>query len=118
MKLITNILNKNIEMLTVNLLSNDTELTGDIVINSNIRIDGIVNGNIKCSGKITIGPTAIINGDIDCVDIDISGEINGNIKTENLTLFKETSTFNGKINTSLLNIETGANITMVCNKNY
>lgn len=97
-----------------NILSNGTELIGNITINGDFRIDGTIKGNIKCFGKITVGTTANVEGQIECENAEIAGKILGEIKTTELTIFKETAIFNGNFSTSKLYVETGAMLTMTC----
>ena len=40
---------------TINLISNGTDITGDIKSNGDIRIDGSLTGNLNTKGKVVIG---------------------------------------------------------------
>ena len=42
---------------TINLISNGTDITGDIKSNGDIRIDGSLTGNLNTKGKVVIGTT-------------------------------------------------------------
>lgn len=97
-----------------NILSNGTELIGDITINGDFRVDGTIKGNIICFGKIIVGTTANIEGKIICENAEIAGQIYGEIKTTELTIFKDTAIFKGDFLTSKLYVETGAMLTMSC----
>ena len=48
-----------------------TIITGDIITKADFRLDGILTGNFTSEGKIVIGPTAAVLGDIICKSIDI-----------------------------------------------
>jgi len=50
----------------VNLISQGTEITGDIKSAGDIRIDGTLNGNMVTKGKVVIGPTGRVKGEVDC----------------------------------------------------
>jgi cytoskeletal protein CcmA (bactofilin family) len=43
-------------------LSCQSLIKGDCSIDGDMRIDGIVEGNIQCTGKIVIGPEGRIHG--------------------------------------------------------
>jgi cytoskeletal protein CcmA (bactofilin family) len=92
----------------VNVILSGTEITGDIVSNSNLLIQGDVNGNISCSGKVQIGTTGKINGNLVCVNADIEGSLNGELTIENLLILRSTARIKGDIQTLKLNIEEGA----------
>ena len=106
--------NNGIESPSINLIGKETHISGDINSNGNIRIDGTVKGNIKCTARIVIGNSAKIEGDIFCKNCEISGYLKGNIKIEETLCLKETSKMEGNIITNKLNIEPGAIFTGSC----
>ncbi|MFZ1271060.1 MAG: polymer-forming cytoskeletal protein, partial [Bacteroidales bacterium] len=63
----------------VNLISQGTEITGDIKSTGDIRIDGILNGNMSTRGKVVIGPTGKVKGEVECKNSEVSGLIEGKI---------------------------------------
>jgi len=91
-----------------NAISVGTFVKGDIVAEEDLRIDGRIEGNIECPGKIIIGPNAEILGDIYCNNIDLMGKINGNIEAKETVTLKSQVNFTGKITTKYLDIESGA----------
>ena len=97
-----------------NILSSNAELKGDIITSGDFRIDGKLTGNISCGGKLTLGITGIIEGDISCSIAEISGKISGNIKAEELIILKETSSFTGDLSTKNLSVEPGSFLSMRC----
>lgn len=99
---------------SVNMLGSVTTLKGDIWIDGDFRIDGKLFGNIKCTGKITIGTTGYIEGQLECKDAEISGVVKGSIKAIGLITLKESSTFTGDITTSKIMVESGSKISITC----
>ena len=49
-----------------NVIASGTVITGDIDAASDIRIDGNINGNVECKGRVVIGPNGQTNGNIKC----------------------------------------------------
>jgi cytoskeletal protein CcmA (bactofilin family) len=96
------------ENTTINLISNGTDITGDINSNGDIRIDGSLKGNLSTKGKVVIGPTGKVNGEIICKNSEISGIIEGKITVGQLLSLKASSKIIGDIATSKLSIEPGA----------
>lgn len=84
-----------------------TEITGDIVSDSNIIIEGEVIGNISCSGKVIIGNTGKITGNLVCIDAEIEGILEGELTIENLLVLRSTARITGDIETVRLAIEEG-----------
>ena len=97
-----------------NLIGNGTVFKGDIESNGDIRIDGRLIGSVKSNGKISVGQTGIIEGDLTCKQAEISGVVKGNINTEELTALKATSKVEVDLNTKQLLIEVGAQFTGKC----
>ena len=97
-----------------NVIGNGTTFKGDIESNGDIRIDGKLIGSVKSNGKVSVGPTGFIEGDIFCKQADIAGNVKGNIKTEELTALKSTSIVEVDLTTKQLLIEVGAQFTGKC----
>ena len=97
-----------------NLLGNGTTIKGDIESNGDIRIDGHLIGSLKSNGKVVIGQTGVMEGDLNCKQAEISGVVKGNITTEELTALKSTSKVEVDLTTKQLLIEVGAQFTGKC----
>lgn len=98
----------------INLIGAGTDITGDVNSNGDIRIDGTLTGNLKTAGKVVIGETGKVNGEIDCKNSEVLGEINGKIKVDELLSLKATSKIFGDIVTKKLAIEPGSRFTGNC----
>jgi cytoskeletal protein CcmA (bactofilin family) len=99
---------------SINLLGGGTEVTGDIRSNGDIRIDGILTGSISSSGKVVVGSTGRVEGEIFCQNADISGEVSARIKVSELLSLKASAKVTGDIVTNKLAIEPGAIFTGAC----
>jgi len=98
----------------INIISNGTEIIGDINSSGDIRIDGSLVGNLKTRGKVVIGPTGRAKGELYCKNVEVSGTIEGKLAVEQLLNLKSTSKINGEIITTRLSIEPGAKFTGTC----
>ncbi len=104
----------NPESNAINLIGPGTEITGDLNSNSDVRVDGSLNGNLTTKGKVVIGETGKIKGEIKCKNADISGKIEGKISVSELLSLKPSSLIEGDIITNRLSIEPGARFTGSC----
>jgi cytoskeletal protein CcmA (bactofilin family) len=91
----------------INLIGAGTTINGDISSNGDIRIDGILTGNLFTKGRVVIGETGKISGEINCKNADISGIVEGKIFVSDLLSLKSTSSISGEIVISKLAIEPG-----------
>lgn len=96
------------ETAAINLISLGTDITGDIKSTGDIRIDGTLTGNLNTKGKIVIGPTGKVNGEVICKNSEVSGSVEGRIIVNQLLILKASSKIFGDIATSKLSIEPGA----------
>jgi len=102
---------------TINLISNGTDITGDIRSNGDIRIDGSLTGNLNTKGKVVVGTTGKVKGEIICKNSEVAGFIEGKITVTQLLNLKASSKINGDIITSKLSIEPGAVFSGNCKMN-
>ena len=98
----------------INLIANGTNVTGDIKSDSGIRIDGQLKGKMNIKGKVVVGSTGQVDGDVICKQIEVSGLVNGNIHAAELVSLKSSAKINGEIVTRKLAIEPGAVFTGSC----
>ncbi len=85
-----------------------TKITGDILSDNNLLIEGEIHGNIACKGKVTIGDSGKVKGNISCFTSEIFGTIEGEIKVDDVLNLRDTSRIYGNIFTSKLKIDEGA----------
>ena len=99
----------------INQIGLGTEIKGDITTNGDIRFEGSLVGNLKTKGKVVIGETGKVKGEIDCKNSVIEGNIEGKVIVNELLTLKSTSSLKGDIVTRRLAIEPGAKFTGNCN---
>lgn len=91
-----------------NIINNGTVITGDIQSTGDVRFDGILKGNLSAKGKLVIGPSGSIVGEITSKCSDIMGRVEGKIKVDELLALKGTAVFAGDIVAAKIAIEPGA----------
>ncbi|MEP7238777.1 MAG: polymer-forming cytoskeletal protein [Ferruginibacter sp.] len=82
-----------------------TTITGDLESNGDIRIDGILKGNLTGKAKIIIGTGGKVEGDIEGLQADIMGHVTGNIKVQELLYLHGSTQVNGDIYAGKLQVE-------------
>lgn len=91
-----------------------TAITGDIMSNGDIRIDGTLTGNLTAKAKILIGPEGIVEGDIEGQHADVLGKVVGKIKVKDLLNLRGKATVQGDIFAGKLQIEPTATFNGQC----
>jgi cytoskeletal protein CcmA (bactofilin family) len=101
---------------TETIIGAGVKLKGTLTSEGDIQIDGLMSGDIKVSGNVTIGYNARIKANIKAQNVRVSGELTGNITADNDTAITETGQVTGDIKTGTISIGPGAffsgNITM------
>lgn len=95
-------------------LSAGMQVTGDIVSDGEVQIDGVLSGDIHCA-KLTIGETGRINGSVVADDCLVHGEVVGQIKADAVTLSRS-SRVEGDVLHDMLAIEPGARLDGHCRR--
>jgi cytoskeletal protein CcmA (bactofilin family) len=92
----------------INTIVPGTLIEGNMTIQGSIRFDGHLKGTMECKGRVVIGNSGVVEGNIVCNDADITGKVTGNIFAKELTRLSAGSHVKGDINTGQLAIEPGA----------
>lgn len=87
------------------LIGPGTIITGDIISNVDVRIDGVLKGNISGSAKIVLGKDGMVDGNIEGRQADIMGNVRGKISIKELLSLRGNATVNGDIIAGKLEIE-------------
>jgi len=100
--------------MAINRIVDGTIMEGEINSESSIRIDGTFTGNITTKGRLVIGETGKVVGNVKCQDAEIIGTLKGEIYVQKLLSLKSTAFLDGDIYTDKLAIEPGSEFTGTC----
>lgn len=99
---------------SASIIAAGTEITGNIVCDGDIRIDGTLNGNIQSSSKVILGPDGKVKGDLEAKQADIMGTVSGKLIITDLLNLKGKAEINGDIYTGQLQVEPTASFNGSC----
>ena len=91
-----------------------SSIKGDISSKGDIRVDGNVDGTIYSCGRIVIGETARLSGNILCENVDFWGMMEGDVYVKDLLTLKSDASINGNIHARRIQVEIGAQINGSC----
>ena len=95
-------------------ISAGTIIKGEILSPCDIRIDGTFEGKIQSKGRVVVGESALIKGDIVCDNIDLWGRVEGNVFVKDTLNLKEGCHMNGNLNIRKLSVELGSTFNGNC----
>ena len=95
-------------------IDKNTILSGSIKAQTDIRIDGILEGDVETSGKVIIGKEAKVMGKILCENADIEGVFKGELTASGILSLKTGCNIEGEIRIEKLIVESGAIFNATC----
>lgn len=88
-----------------NSLTHGSKIIGKIIADKDFRIDGEIEGDIICKGKVVIGKQGYLKGTIQCAYAEILGKIEGVIDVSDTLSLRENSLVIGEVKTKILVVE-------------
>ena len=96
------------ESTAINIITDGTIIKGDITATGDFRLDGTLEGNIQLNGKLVVGDSGVVNGNVLCQNANIIGTVNGNLSVKELLSLHTSARVHGDILINKLSIEPGA----------
>lgn len=93
---------------SVNLIAKNTVIKGDIECKGDFRLEGTLEGKLVCEGKVVIGETGVIKGELICRNADIAGKLQADVTVSDLLHLRTTCHLTGNIATHHLSVDVGA----------
>lgn len=87
---------------------------GSIKVQSSLRIDGRVKGDITATDSLVIGREGEVEGEIRVKNAIVGGRIKGKVLASGKVVLEAKSSFNGEVKASKLVIDEGAIFDGVC----
>lgn len=97
-----------------NIIAQDTKIVGDFNSKGDFRIDGIVEGNIKTTGKVVVGKDGFIKGTLQGTDAYFEGKFSGKLALSGTLTLKSAAHIEGEIVVGKLAVEPGATFNVTC----
>jgi len=92
----------------VSFFSHGFRVIGDISTENDIRVEGVVQGNLKTTKKVIIGETGQVIGDVTGDRVVILGEVVGKVVASKTIIIGNKGLFHGTAITNDIQVESGA----------
>ena len=99
---------------SISRISAGTVIKGELLSPTDIRIDGTFEGRVQSKGRVVVGESAVIKGDIVCENIDLWGKVEGNLFVKDTLSLKEGCVVDGNLHIRRLAVELGATFNGNC----
>jgi cytoskeletal protein CcmA (bactofilin family) len=93
---------------SVNMLSEGAKVKGEIHVKDDIRIAGVLEGDLHTKGKAILNSSGKVEGNIRGVYADVAGTIEGEIRVSDKVVIRESAVIRGNVYTKTLQVEEGA----------
>ncbi|GMV79756.1 MAG: hypothetical protein AMXMBFR7_09400 [Planctomycetota bacterium] len=88
-------------------IGNDVTIKGELTVERGIRVDGTVEGQIRTQGRVMLGATGKISGDVEAGLLVIEGQLDGQVDAVRTELASGAHV-QAELRTQELSIEEGA----------
>jgi len=86
-------------------ISNELSIFGTIEGNLSGRIEGIVKGNVKINGKVIVGETGVIEGNVKCYELVVSGVVHGDAVAHTSIVVSSTGIIHGNVSSNSILVD-------------
>ena len=97
-----------------NIVSKGTKIVGDLISEGDFRIDGLVEGNLRTSGKVVVGKSGHIKGTLQGTDAYFEGKFSGKLALSGTLTLKTSAHIEGEVVAGKLAVEPGATFNVTC----
>ena len=92
----------------VSIISNGVKIEGNLLSEGNVRIDGVIYGNVSVNGNLTVGDGSEIQGEVKAKNITMSGKVLGKVIAYEKLKLEPKAVLKGDLITKFLVIDEGA----------
>ncbi|ALJ05560.1 hypothetical protein APS56_10690 [Pseudalgibacter alginicilyticus] len=102
------------ERASQNIIAQGTKIIGDFNSEGDLRIDGVIEGNLKTSGKVVVGKSGFIKGTLQGADAHFEGKFSGKLMLSGTLTLKSSAHIEGEVVAEKLAVEPGATFNVTC----
>jgi cytoskeletal protein CcmA (bactofilin family) len=88
-------------------ISKDTMIEGNFACEQDVRLDGVIKGDVRCTKRLVIGETGRIEGKVTAESAVIQGTIKGEVTIQDVLQLKSTALVDGVLQAKALLVEEG-----------
>ncbi len=90
------------------IIGKGSSFEGTLKVQSTLRVDGRIKGNVTTSDSLVIGKDGSIDGEITVRNAIVGGKLKGKLVASGKVVLEANSVFNGELKTTKLVIDEGA----------
>ncbi|MFZ5624331.1 MAG: bactofilin family protein [Gemmatimonadota bacterium] len=98
------------EPTTFSIVAPDMRITGDLETDGVVKVEGLVQGNVRAGAQVLVGAGARVEGDIETREAIVGGEVTGNITARERVEILATAAVTGDVLAQRLVIAEGGRV--------
>lgn len=95
---------------SLNMISEGTQIKGNMTSDSDIRIAGRLKGDVTTKGKLILAPSGTVEGNIHATEADLSGSFKGELKASSRLILRNSARVDGNVQSKAVIMEEGAQL--------
>ena len=93
---------------STSMVSKEVKIEGEIQGRENLQVEGRFKGTIKLAGDLYIGPTGVVDADIEADNVVVHGQLNGNVLARKQLQIQSSGKLVGDCTAQSIDIKEGA----------
>jgi cytoskeletal protein CcmA (bactofilin family) len=89
-------------------VNSGTVLTGELLVENDLSIEGAVKGTIRATGTVSIHIQGVVEGEIQAASVKIGGKVTGDVTANDRVILESNAVLLGDLRTRELIIQEGA----------
>lgn len=100
------------------ILNSQSQMTGDFIIHTDVKIDGFVQGNVITTKTVIIGENGHLKGNLKCNTLMVFGSFEGISEVTESAALQSTAEYFGKLTTPIVSIFPGCRVNACINRDH
>ena len=97
------------------MISGQSRITGDLMLSTDITIDGYVQGNVETVKTVIIGEKGYMEGTLKCQALQLWGHFHGGAEVSETACLFSTAVYTGRLNAPCISVSPGCRVDAVIN---
>lgn len=106
--------NGSADSLATTVIAKGTRIEGKFICSENVRLDGMIAGEVRVEKRLVMGDTGQVNGNIWAKEAAIRGKIKGDIVVADSLHLLESASIEGNITAKTMVVDEGARYNGAC----
>lgn len=86
----------------------NTRVVGSVIADGDLEVRGRVEGDVRASGQLMLGPAAVVTGELEAHDVHIAGKLERSVRAAGVIHLLATAEVRGDLHAARVVIDDGA----------